>query len=197
VAKPQPWLVPAVIAGGLSPLVVMGVRALNDGLGSNPVDTALNQLGKLSLIFLVASLACTPAQRLFQWTWAVRIRKTVGLLAFATVCLHLLVYVGLDQGLDLGKLWEDVRERPFVTVGFIAWLLLVPLAITSTGASVRRLGFARWKKLHRLAYVCGALGVLHFYLRVKKDHTEPVLYGVVLAALLAVRLLPAQRPAAR
>lgn len=185
-----------MIAGGLSPLVVMGVRALTDGLGSNPVDTALNQLGKLSLILLVASLACTPAQRLFQWAWAVRIRKTVGLLAFTYVCLHLLVYAGLDQGFDLGELWEDVLKRPFVTVGFIAWVLLVPLGLTSTGASLRRLGFARWKKLHRLAYVCGALGVLHFYLRVKKDHTEPVLYGVVLAALLAVRLLPARRSVA-
>jgi methionine sulfoxide reductase heme-binding subunit len=90
-----------------------------------------------------------------------------------------------------------VLERPFVTVGFLGWLLLVPLAITSTGASVRRLGFARWKKLHRLAYPCGALGLVHFYLRVKKDHTEPVLYGAVLAALLAVRLLPARRSVAR
>jgi methionine sulfoxide reductase heme-binding subunit len=96
VAKQQPWLIPAVVAGGLSPLVVMGVRALIDGLGSNPVDTALNQLGKLSLILMVASLACTPAQRLFQWGWGARIRKTVGLLAFSYVSLHLLVYEGLD-----------------------------------------------------------------------------------------------------
>jgi sulfoxide reductase heme-binding subunit YedZ len=130
---------------------------------------------------------------LFKWSWPVRIRRTLGLLTFGYASAHLSTYALLDLQLDVGQLGADLLKRPFITVGFTAWLLMVPLALTSTDAMVRRLGFVRWKRLHRLSYVCAGLGVVHFVWRVKKDVTEPLLYGAVLAALLLVRVLKAKR----
>jgi sulfoxide reductase heme-binding subunit YedZ len=115
------------------------------------------------------------------------VRRTLGLLAFTYVAAHFLVYAVLDQGLAWGAIVEDISKRPFITVGFLGLLLLVPLAVTSTHAWVRRLGFPRWQRLHRLAYVAAVLGVVHFVWRVKKDITEPALYGAVLALLFAIR----------
>lgn len=188
-AKPLPWLNPAIIAGASVPAALIMLRAGSGALGANPISAALNQLGLLGLVFLVASLACTPLQLLFGWTWPVRIRRALGLTAFTYVTLHFVTYLGLDLQLDFAALGKDLAKRPFITVGFFAWLLLVPLALTSTDVMVRRLGFARWKLLHRLAYACGVLGVVHFYWRVKRDLTEPLLYGLVLAALLLVRVV--------
>ncbi len=186
-AKPLPWLKPAVIAGAAVPALLLVKRAASGELGANPIATALNQLGLLALVFLVASLACTPLQKLFGWAWPVRIRRNLGVIAFCYVTAHFLTYLTLDLQLDFAALGKDLAKRPFITVGFLAWLLLIPLAVTSTDAMVRRLGFVRWKRLHRLAYLCGALGVLHFWWRVKKDVTEPVVYGLVLLVLLALR----------
>ncbi|MEO8905404.1 MAG: protein-methionine-sulfoxide reductase heme-binding subunit MsrQ [Polyangiaceae bacterium] len=182
------WLNPAVVTGSVLPFVSIAWRIYRHTLGANPVATALNQLGLLGLILLMASLLCTPLKILFGWTWPLRIRRTLGLCGFFTVLSHFLVYAGLDQGLAIGALFRDVLKRPFIAVGFIALLLLIPLAVTSTRRAVQRLGFSRWQKLHRLAYVIGMLGVLHFYLRVKADHTQPILYGLLLGLGFALRI---------
>jgi sulfoxide reductase heme-binding subunit YedZ len=186
--QPYAWLKPGVAIGALVPLAVSAVRAARGTLGANPIASALDQSGLLALIFLVASLAPTPLKRACGWTWPLRIRRQLGLFAFFYATLHLSVYVGLDRLGALGTLREDLLERPFIAVGFTAWLLLVPLAITSTAKMIKRLGFARWQRLHRLSYLAALLAVLHFVWRVKKDVSEPALYGLLLALLLGARL---------
>ena len=190
---PSPWLSPAVFTGALSPLVVLALRGARGELGANPVAEVLNQLGLLALIFLVASLACTPAAQLLGARWALRIRRQLGLWAFAYGALHGLTYLVADRGGDLGALLEDVLERPFILFGALALLAMLPLALTSTDASVRRLGFRRWKLLHRLAYVAGAFGALHFVIRTKTLEATPLAYAGVIAALLALRAVAAAR----
>jgi methionine sulfoxide reductase heme-binding subunit len=192
-SKPLAWLVPAVIAGALVPYVVIIVRAIRGELGANPIATALNQLGLLALILLVCCLACTPIKIVTGQNWPIRIRRTLGLLAFFTALAHFLVYLVLDQTLALGRVLSDVVKRPFIAFGFIALLLLVPLAATSSKRALQRLGFKRWKLLHRLIYVVGVLAIVHFLLRVKADTSEPLVYGTVLAILLATRLVDAVR----
>jgi sulfoxide reductase heme-binding subunit YedZ len=187
--NPDAWLKPGVLVGALVPLGALVVRALSGRLGANPIAEVLNQFGLLALIFLVASLAATPLKLLLGLKWPLRIRRMLGLLAFFYASLHLLTYALLDRAGELGTLLEDLGKRPFITVGFFAWLLLVPLAITSTKAMVKKLGFARWKRLHQLSYVAGILGIVHFLWRVKKDASEPFAYGAILALLLGVRVL--------
>jgi methionine sulfoxide reductase heme-binding subunit len=182
------WLAPAVFAGCLVPLAALAFRAARGGLGANPIAEALNQLGLLALALLVASLACTPLKILFGWVWPIKVRKTLGNFGFFYAALHLSTYAGLDQRLHGWAILEDVLERPFIAVGMLAFTLLVPLAATSTARMLKRLGAARWKKLHRLAYLAAGLGVLHFFLRVKKDVAEPLAYGSVLALLFAIRI---------
>lgn len=194
-AAPHPWLKPGVIAGACIPGVVIVARAAAGQLGANPIVEALNRFGLCTLVFLIASLACTPLKILLGWTWPIRIRRTLGVVAFCYGSIHMLTYVGLDQGFDLGTLVGDVVKRPFIAFGMGAWLLMLPLAITSTDAMVRRVGFVWWKRLHRLAYAAGALGAVHFYMRVKSDVREPLIYAAVLTALLAIRALDAIRPA--
>jgi sulfoxide reductase heme-binding subunit YedZ len=189
VARPLPWLVPAVVAGGLVPLGELAVRAATGALGADPVAFLLNRLGLLALAFLVAGLCCTPLRLLFEVTWPARLTRALGLLGFGYAAAHVGVYGVVDQGLDLAATWKDVTERPFITVGAGAFVLLVPLAWTSTDAAVRRMGFGRWKLLHRLAYVAAALAVLHFFLRVKKDVTEPLAYGLVVVTALGLRVV--------
>lgn len=192
-APPLPWLKPAVLVGGLSPLALLLVQGLQDALGPNVIEVVLNQTGLLALVFLLASLACTPLKLLFAWTWPLRLRKLLGLMAFAYAVLHFLTYAVVDQGLALGRIFQDVTERGFIAVGFLALMLLVPLAVTSTNASVRRLGFPTWQRLHRLVYVAAVLGVVHFVWRVKKDLTEPLIFGAILALLLGIRAVEAVR----
>jgi sulfoxide reductase heme-binding subunit YedZ len=174
------WLVPATITGALIPFASIAYKLWQHRLGANPIATALNQIGLLSLIFLCASLSCTPLKIAFAWNWPLRVRRTLGLCAFFSVVLHFLVYLVLDQNLAVTALFRDVLKRPFIALGFAALVLLVPLALTSSKRSIARLGFRRWQLLHRLAYLIGILGVLHFYLRVKADHTQPIVYGLVL-----------------
>jgi sulfoxide reductase heme-binding subunit YedZ len=122
------------------------------------------------------------------WTWPIRVRKMLGLFGFFYASLHMLTYAGLDQVLDLRAIGKDIAERWFILVGFTAFVLLIPLAITSTAKMLKRLGFQRWKRLHRLAYVAAVLGVTHFFLRVKKDVTEPAIYAGLLGLLFAIRI---------
>jgi sulfoxide reductase heme-binding subunit YedZ len=183
----MPWLIPGMYVGAMAPLASILLRASRGALSANPIAQVMNELGLSALVLLLASLACTPARHLFGWTWPIRIRRDLGLLAFFYAVLHFLTYLVLDQAVDLAAIWADIAKRPFITVGFLALLLLVPLALTSTKASVRRLGYRRWEQIHRLVYVAGALAVVHFFWRVKIDLTQPLTYGLVLAGLLGVR----------
>jgi sulfoxide reductase heme-binding subunit YedZ len=184
---PLPWLKPGVFVGALAPMIAILVRATQGELGANPIAQALNQLGLTALVFLVAALGCTPLKTTFGWTWPIRLRRMLGLFAFFYAVLHVSTYAGLDQVLDWQAIWQDVSKRNFIFVGLAAFVLLVPLAVTSTSGALRRLGYARWKRLHRLAYVAPVLGVIHFTWRVKKDVREPATYAVVLGALLLFR----------
>ncbi len=188
-AAPLPWLKPGLFVGALAPLLVMVVEAIQGTLGANPIAEVENVLGLAALVLLVASLACTPARRVFGWSWPARIRRMLGLFAFFYISLHFLAYVLVDQSLDGGRIIEDIVKRPFITVGFAALVLLLPLALTSTTASIRRLGFRRWTLLHQLAYVAGVLAVIHFFWRVKIDVSQPLVYAGVLTLLLLIRLV--------
>jgi len=171
----------------MAPFAAILLRAIQGRLGANPIATAMNQLGLLALIFLVACLACTPVKVVTGKSWPIRLRKTLGLLAFFTALAHFLTYALLDQALALAAILRDVTKRPFIAVGFTALVLLVPLALTSTKESLQRLGFARWKRLHRLVYAVGVLAVIHFVMRVKADTREPYVWAAVLFVLFVVR----------
>ena len=156
-------------------------------LGANPVEKMLDEAGVWTLRILLATLAITPLRVLTGWTWLLGYRRLLGLFAFFYLVLHLTIYLVLDRTLDLGLIIEDVVERPFITLGVLAFLAMVPLAVTSTRGWMRRLG-KRWQKLHRLVYVIAILGVWHYYWQVKLDTVEPTVYAVILAVLLAFRL---------
>ena len=184
----RPWLRPAIFAGALAPLGLLLARAARGDLGANPIAEALNELGLTALVLLIASLACTPLREVLGWTWAIGLRRMLGLFAFFYAALHFATYIGFDQGFHFGAIFADVTKRRFIFLGFAAFVLLTPLAATSTAASVKRLGFPRWKRLHRLVYAAAILGVIHFFLRVKKDVSEPAVYAAVLALLLLARV---------
>jgi sulfoxide reductase heme-binding subunit YedZ len=191
---PDAWLKPGVLLGALVPLAVTAGRAALGTLGANPVATALNQFGLLALVFLLASLAATPLKQRWGLTWPMRIRRMLGLIAFFYASLHLLTYVLLDRLGELGTLLEDLAKRPFISVGALAFALLVPLALTSTRAAQKRMGFKSWQALHRLSYAAAGFAIVHFVWREKKDIREPLVYGTILAALLGLRLLRRRRP---
>jgi len=185
---PYPWLKPGVLIGSLVPLAVLIADAVGGRLGADPVALALNRLGMLALVLLLACLSATPLRLLFGVSWPLRVRRLLGLLAFFYATLHFSVYVWIDQGWAVRDILEDVAKRPFITVGFLALLLLLPLAATSNARARRSLGPKRWQLLHRLVYVAAALAVLHFFWRVKRDLTEPLAYALVLGVLLWIRL---------
>jgi sulfoxide reductase heme-binding subunit YedZ len=187
------WLQPAIVFGSAIPFAVILVRAAMGSLGANPIATVLNQLGLLALAFLVASLLCTPLKIVLGWTWPARLRRTLGLFAFGAASAHFLTYIVLDQMLEIRALIADVTKRPFILVGLLALLAMLPLAVTSTKDSVQRMGFKRWKRLHRLAYLAVVLGVVHFFMRVKASVVEPVTYGAVVTLLFSIRLVDAFR----
>lgn len=176
------------LLAALAPAPVLGARALLGRLGANPVEAVQNQLGWCALVLLLSSLACTPLHEVAGWGWPLRVRRTLGLAAFAWALLHVCFYAGVDQGLDLGAIWDDVRKHRFVFFGAGAFVLLVPLALTSTRRSVRRLGFRRWKALHRLVYLGAALAGLHYLWRFKLVEPGPVLALSLLALLLFARV---------
>ncbi len=184
---PKQLLKPVVFIVCLLPLMVLGWQLYADLLGANPIDEVADSTGEWALRFLLITLLATPLKRLFGWTWTIRIRRMLGLYAFFYTSLHLFTYLWLDQFFDWGGIWLDILERPFITVGMLAFVLLLPLAITSNKIMMRRLG-CNWKSLHRLAYIIPALGVLHFWWLVKADVLEPFVYAFVLAALLMSRL---------
>jgi len=158
-------------------------------LGPNPIAETLNRLGFWTLVLLLVGLACTPIKMLTGWSFPLRLRRMLGLEAFAYACLHFLTYFAVDQFFDFGEIWKDIAKRKFITIGFAAFVMLIPLAVTSTNAMVKRLGFPRWKRLHRLVYLAATCGVIHFAWRVKSDLRQPILFGFVLAVLLAIRVV--------
>ena len=177
------------VTAGALPAAALVVSALTDGLGANPVEHVTHVTGGWALRFLLLSLAVTPLRRLLGWSWAAPLRRTLGLTAFGYACFHYLTYLGLEHFFDWQLIVEDVLERRYVTAGFAAFLCLVPLAVTSTRAMVRRLG-RRWVSLHRLVYLAATLGVIHFLWLVKSDLREPLVYAAVLALLLGLRVRP-------
>jgi len=172
----------------LLPLVSLVHGLLNDSLGANPIEAVTRGLGEWTLRLLLLTLAVTPLRRLTGLPWLIQFRRMLGLYTFFYAALHLLSYVWLDQFFDWGEIWKDILKRPFITVGFAAFLLLVPLAATSTHAMIRRLGGRRWRSLHRSIYPIAVLGVLHYWWLVKKDVTQPAIYAALLAILLGLRL---------
>ncbi|NNC66017.1 MAG: sulfoxide reductase heme-binding subunit YedZ [Gammaproteobacteria bacterium] len=182
------WLRAAVHVVALVPLALLVARAFGIGdLGANPVQELLHTLGKTALNLLLITLAITPLRRITGLSWLIVLRRPLGLYAFAYALLHALTYAVLDWRLDMSTLVADLTERPFITVGFLAVVLLIPLAVTSTKSMQRRLG-RRWLKLHRTVYAIAALSVLHFFWQVKLDTSLPLLYAGILAVLLGFRL---------
>lgn len=182
------WSKPLVFLACLSPLGFLALRAYNGQLTANPVEFVQHFTGDWTLRFLLITLAVTPLRKLLTLPDLIRFRRMLGLFAFLYVCLHFLTYLGPDQAFDLRGMWKDVYKRPFVTVGFLGFVLLIPLALTSTKNWIRRLGGKRWQLLHRLIYICALCGVVHYYWLVKSDHRLPLLYGAILALLLIYRL---------
>lgn len=175
-------------AACLYPLLRLAWGAWSGGLGANPIEAITRGTGKWALVFLLITLAVTPLRRLTGRNGVIRFRRMLGLFAFLYASLHLLTYAWLDQFFDLPEIVKDIAKRPFITAGFLAFLILVPLAATSSAAMIRRLGRS-WQRLHRLVYASAAAAVIHFLWLVKADTRRPLLYGTVLALLLGLRLV--------
>ena len=190
---------PVIIALGLLPAVFLLADAPYDRLGANPIEEITHRTGDWVIWLLLGTLAITPLRRLTGWNPLIKFRRTLGLLAYGYACVHFLIYLVLDQGFVLDPSFrlafvaEDIAKRPYITVGFTAFLLLLPLALTSTKGWIRRLGGARWNALHRLIYVAGALGVLHYLWLVKGDQPKPVWHALALVGLLMLRVWDGRR----
>jgi len=191
------FLVPASFAACCLPLVWFALQFATGGLGANPIEALLNGLGYTAFVLLALTLACTPLQILLGWNWPIRVRKLLGDFCFFYASLHLLTYSVLDQGLDLGGIAKDVVKHKFIFLGMATWLLLLPLAVTSTQGWKRRLGFRRWKRLHRVVYLAGGLASFHFLLRFKTPKLETAAWMAAVAVLLLVRVVEAARKRAR
>ena len=173
----------------LIPLARLGFGAYLDTLGANPIEKITRITGYWTLTFLLISLTLTPLRRMLGWLWLIRLRRMLSLFAFFYVCLHFLTYLVLDQFFDWDTIIKDIIKRPYITVGFAAFLLMIPMAVTSTDAMIRRLGGKCWRSLHRLVYWCAVGGVMHYWWLVKKDLTNPIIFSVCLGLLLGIRLL--------
>jgi sulfoxide reductase heme-binding subunit YedZ len=172
----------------LLPLAYYGQGLWQDTLGANPIEAVTRGLGNWALKLLLIALAVTPLRRLTGWSWLLRLRRTLGLFVFFYACLHLTTYLWLDQFFDWPAIGTDILKRPFIAAGMVTFALLVPLAITSSNAMVRRLGGRRWQELHRLIYPLAMVAVLHYTWMVKVDVRQPAIYGLILALLLGLRL---------
>ena len=172
----------------LVPLGFLIWRALTGNLGANPVEFIQHATGDWTLRFLVFTLCITPLRKLLKLPDLIRFRRMLGLFAFFYACLHFLTYLGPDQSFDVAAMWKDVYKRPFITVGFAAFVLLIPLALTSTAGWIRRLGGRRWQMLHRLIYISAICGVIHYYWLVKSAVLRPLTYGAIVAVLLLWRV---------
>lgn len=183
------YIKPALFVACLVPALLVTLKAFNIGgdLGANPVETVQDTMGQWGLRFLLITLAITPLRDWFNAPWPVQLRRMFGLFAFFYVVMHFLNWLVLDQGLFWPAIVADIAKRPFITIGFLALLMLIPLAVTSTNGWMRRLG-KRWKKLHRLVYAIVLLGVWHYWWQVKADIREPLLYLAIAVVLLGWRV---------
>lgn len=182
------WVKSAVFLIALLPLAKLGLAAYLDNLGANPIEKITHVTGFWALTFLLITLAVTPLRRLSGWLWLMRLRRMLGLFAFFYAALHFATYLVLDQFFDWEAIGKDIVKRPYITIGFSAFVVLIPLAISSNDAILRRLGGKRWLALHRLVYPCAVAGVVHFWWLVKKDITNPFIFAILLALLLGIRL---------
>jgi sulfoxide reductase heme-binding subunit YedZ len=172
----------------LVPLALLGYDATRGQLGANPVDFFLRTTGVLTLLCILATLAITPLRKFTGSNQLIKYRRTIGLFAFFYGCIHLSTYIVFDRGFSLSGTVADVIERPFVALGMAAFLMMIPLAVTSTNAMIKRLGGKRWQRLHRMIYLTGVLGVIHFWMIVKSDIFYPAVFGLVLTVLLGYRI---------
>jgi len=188
-ARQISWIKAAVFVAALIPLARMVYLTVTGQL-VEPLEFITRATGDWTLYFLCFTLAVTPVRRLLKWNWLVKLRRMLGLYMFFYGVLHFMTFLWFDHFFDLAEMWKDVLRRPFITVGFIAFVLLIPLAVTSTNGMIRRLGGKRWQWLHRLIYVIAPLAILHFWWMKAGKHnfTEPIIYGSIVALLLAARL---------
>ena len=184
----QKLLKPLVFLLALVPAGYLGYRTYTNDLGVNPAETLQLETGEWALKFLIITLAVTPVRRLTGWNRVIQFRRMLGLFAFFYACLHFLTYIVLDKYFAFGEMMADVLKRPFITAGFVAFVAMVPLAITSTKGWIRRLG-RRWQVLHRLIYVSGAAAAVHFVWKVKVVIGEPIYYALAIALLLGFRVV--------
>jgi sulfoxide reductase heme-binding subunit YedZ len=185
------WLRALLFVLALLPFARLVYLTATDDLGANPVEFVLRSLGTWALVLLCVTLAVTPLRLATGWAWLLRLRRMFGLFCFFYASLHMLAFVGLDQSFDVAAIWTEVLKRPFITVGAAAYLLLIPLAATSTNGMIKRLGGRNWQRLHRLVYLIAGLAILHYWWHKagKNDFGEVSVYALVVAVLLGVRLL--------
>lgn len=184
--KPR-YLKPAIFFLCLLPLARLALKAVNGELGANPIQVITFSTGTWTLVFLLVTLSVTPVRMLTKQYWLIQYRRMLGLFAFFYGCLHFTTYIWLDQFFDLHSIYKDIYKRPFITAGFTAFVLMVPLALTSSQWAIRKLG-KHWQALHRLIYLTALAGVIHYIWLVKKDVRLPLIYAAVLGLLLLYRL---------
>jgi sulfoxide reductase heme-binding subunit YedZ len=173
----------------LEPVALLLYRFATHDLGANPIEAVTLDTGQSILVFLLITLAITPLRKITGLNWLIRFRRLFGLFTFFYAVLHFSIYVVLDRFFDLADIIKDVTKRPFITVGFLGFVLMIPLAVTSTSWAIRKMGGRRWNLLHRLIYIGAIAGIVHFWWKVKADHTEPAMYGAILLVLLVYRLV--------
>ena len=178
----------ALVVAGLLPLLRLIAGFFLGWLGANPIEFITRSTGTWTLVGLAITLSITPLRKLLNWPWLLRLRRTAGLLAFFYACLHFTTYIWFDRFFDLDDILKDIVKRPFITVGFAAFVLLVPLAATSNNAIIKRLGARLWQRIHYAVYLIAVLAVVHYWWLVKKDITQPAIYAAVFFLLLALRL---------
>jgi sulfoxide reductase heme-binding subunit YedZ len=171
----------------LLPFVLLVFGAFNDSLGTNPVETLTHETGIWALRFLIIALCVTPLRRLLGWTWLIKLRRMLGLYAFFYALMHFITYIWLDQFFDWFEILIDIPKRPFITIGFVSFLLLIPLAVTSTKAMQRRLK-KKWQTLHKLVYIIPVLVIIHFIWSLKADYSEPLIYAAIFSVLMFIRI---------
>jgi len=178
-----------ILVNGLVPLALLVWDQAHNRLGANPQNFLILTTGMMTLIFLVLTMAVTPLRKITGWNWLIQFRRMLGLYAFFYGCLHFLCFFSLDRGFSLSSTLSEMVKRKYLIVGGTALLIMVPLAVTSTNAMIKRLGGKRWRMLHQLAYVAAIAGVIHYYMQVKADVRQPLVFAAVLAVLLGYRLM--------
>ena len=179
-----------ILINGAVPLLLLVWDQSHHRLGANPQNFLILTTGMMTLIFLVLTMAVTPLRKITGWNWLIQFRRVLGLYAFFYGCLHFLCFFSLDRGFSVSSTLTEMVKRKYLIVGSTALIVMIPLAVTSTNAMIKRLGGKRWRALHRLAYVAAVCGVIHYYMQVKADVRLPLVFATVLAVLLGYRLLP-------